>query len=180
VAEFIAFEDGVEVNGETVLSVVAGMALFKDQALQILRQNGIDDVQPGRWYPQQAWLNAFRDIGKVIGPKTLFNIGHKIPENAIFPADIDTVDKALASIDVAYHVNHRHGEIGTYGYQSSGAREATMVCRNPYPCDFDRGIIEAMVTRYKPADSAGIQVEHGAAKSCRKHGAESCTYHVTW
>ncbi|MGA2929274.1 MAG: hypothetical protein ABSG43_25455 [Solirubrobacteraceae bacterium] len=61
-AQFKAFAPGVQVNGESVLSVVDGMGAFKSKAEKILAQNTIVDVKPGCWYSQQAWLDAFKDI----------------------------------------------------------------------------------------------------------------------
>ena len=60
-AMFKAFSAGVEVNGETVLSVVDGSPL-KKLALDILEKNGIKEPRKGWWYPQQKWLDAFKAI----------------------------------------------------------------------------------------------------------------------
>jgi hypothetical protein len=193
-AQFVAFAPAVEVNGETVFAVVDGMGLFKNRALGILEKNGISRPAPGRWYSQQAWLDSFRQISETIGVMTLFAIGNKIPRNAKFPRDIDTIEKALASIDVAYHMNHRVGGktlfdartgkmdegIGHYGYESAGSKRARMVCHNPYPCDFDRGIIDAMAQRFKPPGCLFVNVKHDEAGPCRKKDGESCTYYVEW
>lgn len=176
-ALFKAFSPEVEVNGETVLSVVDGLGSFKRQAYAILEENGIKDPQPGRWYPQQKWLDAFKEIGSRLGKNTLFVIGSKVPDNAKFPPEIDSIEKALSSIDVAYHMNHKGGEIGSYSFKSTGPRSAKMVCKNPYPCDFDRGIIEAMAKRFKPSDGA-IKVEHEGV--CRHTSGDSCSYAVSW
>jgi hypothetical protein len=178
-AQFKAFSASVEVNGETVLSIVDGMGAMKSMAMAILEKNGIKDPKPGQWFKQQSWLNAFKQISESIGANTLSQIGQKIPENAQFPPDIDSIEKALAAIDVAYHMNHRNGEIGNYNYKANGPGKALMNCANPYPCDFDRGIIVSMARRFA-AKSANVRVVHNDSKLCRKNGAESCTYAVAW
>ena len=86
--QFTAFAKGVEVNGETVLSIVDGMGAFKTRAYKILNDSLIFDPQPGLWYRQQHWLDAFKRIADTVGPNTLFSIGKKIPENAQFPPHI--------------------------------------------------------------------------------------------
>lgn len=179
-ALYQAFSPNVEVNGETILSVVDGMRVFKSGARRILEKSGIPNPEPGNWYPQQAWLNAFREISETLGEKILFNIGKRIPANANFPPDIDGIEKALAAIDVAYHMNHRGGDIGSYKYKNMNARMGKMLCETPYPCDFDMGIITAMGERFKPPGSPGVRVLHPPEARCRKRGATGCIYIIAW
>ena len=167
------------VNGQTVLSVVNGMGVFKSSGSRILDKHGLPNPVPTGWYPQQAWLDAFKEIAQSIGAKTLHQIGLSIPRNAKFPPGLDSLEKALSSIDVAYHLNHRGGEIGHYQYTKSGPTQAVIVCRNPYPCEFDRGLIEAMVSKFKPAGTFP-RVEHDASKPCRAKQGDSCTYKISW
>ena len=178
-AMFKAFDDKVEVNGETVLSVVDGSPM-KGLALDILAKNGIKDPQKGRWYSQQAWLNAFKVISEQMGSNLLYSIGYKIPENAKFPDSIDTIQKALGAIDIAYHMNHRNGEIGHYTFEPAGGQSGRMICENPYPCDFDKGIITAMARKFKPEGSFSVKVEHAQEGPCRKNGDNACVYIVSW
>lgn len=191
--EFSAFETGIEVNGETVLSVVDGMGAFRYRAAEILAEHGIVEPTPGQWYPQQAWLDAFRTIAEKIGNNTVYSIGRKIPSNATFPPDIKTIDDALAAIDVAYHMNHRKGGvvlfdgatgkmregIGHYIAQRLGPKQMQVRGENPYPCDFDRGIVTAMAERFRPAEAILLRVVH-ADGPCRRRGDECCDYSVVW
>jgi hypothetical protein len=178
-APFKALSPKVEVNGETVLSVVEGMGIFKQRALMILEENGINNPAPGQWYMQQSWLDAFKKISDTIGANTLFQIGRKIPESAKFPPEIDNIHKALAAIDIAYHMNHKGGEIGHYKYEKIDDHSASITCDNPYPCAFDKGIIQAMADKFKPKGSSVI-VDHDPSKPCKSKGGDSCTYIVKW
>jgi hypothetical protein len=196
-AQFKAYEAGVEVNGTTIMAVVSGMGTFRNLAMTYLRRRGLDAVvaDDKHWYSQQAWLDVFQALATEVGDSTLYSIGLKIPENAVFPQEIDSVEKALASIDVAYHMNHRNKQgqvlfdpvarpkspmlegIGHYGFEKiEGQSRARMVCANPYPCAFDRGIIAAMAARFARLP----EVLHDDSKPCRKQGGESCTYLVSW
>ncbi len=193
-AQFQAITEGVEVNGETILSIVAGMGALKAAAYEILEKNGISQPEPGKWYSQQAWLDSFRVISQKYRPITLVCIGRKIPENAKFPPEINNIERALQAIDVAYHMNHRISEkplfdpstgemwegIGHYQYSRTGQNTAVMNCDNPYPCDFDKGIIDEMAFMYRPTGSAKLSVIHDDSSPCRKKGADSCTYLVEW
>jgi hypothetical protein len=179
VAQYKAYSETVEVLGQSILSIVSGMDLVKPRALRILALHGIDPLIPGNWYQQQACLNAFKAIFDKIGPNTLRAIGRKIPENAAFPPEINTIEKGLASIDVAYHMNHRNGEIGNYRYQQLTPRSAQLVCNNPYPCDMDLGLIEAISDRFRPKDSLRVRLEHDKGP-CRTQSGDVCSYTVSW
>jgi len=191
--QFVAVNVQAEVNGETVYSIIDGMGSFKAKAIAILEKNGIKDPKPGMWFKQQAWLDAFKEISTVVGNSTLYTIGLKIPENAQFPPQIDNIEKALSAIDIAYHMNHRVGGkilfdgatgkmsegIGHYVFKKISDREIKIIGENPYPCDFDRGIIEGMARKFKPA-GAFISIAHDAGCPCRKTEGASCTYTVKW
>ncbi len=182
-AQFIAFDQNVEVNGQTVLALIIGVSeTYKERIFNILAKHNILDPSVGKWYKQQDWLNCFRDISDKIGKFTLFSIGKTIPESAVFPEHIDTLEKALNSIDIAYHANHRNGEIGYYKVLSFNTIEHTaiMECYTPYPCHFDRGIIMAMVRRFKPADSVLQDVVVDETKPQRLLGDEMSTYIIIW
>ncbi len=192
-AEFVAFDKNVEVNGQTILSVISGMKGFETSARSILSNNGIVDPVPDKWYSQQAWLEAFKEIANKIGSKTLFRIGKMIPENADWPPDVNSIEKALASVDIAYHMNHRISNavmfnpntgvmlegIGNYKYDKTGENQITITSHNPYPCDFDKGIIKSAAIRFVPFGYEIIFKEN-IAQGCRKRGHEECYYIVNW
>ncbi len=175
-AQFVTFDRNVEVNGATIMSVVNGMGTFKEKGKKILEQHGLKDIQPEGWYPQQAWLDAFKAIAENYGEKTLESIGKAIPTSAKFPPDVDDIHKAIASIDKAYHMNHRNGEIGYYRYTQVSENSGVVECKNPYPSAFDRGIILGMARRLKP----GARISLDTSKPTRTSGADSCTFIVQW
>ncbi|MCA9686920.1 MAG: hypothetical protein KC457_32440, partial [Myxococcales bacterium] len=61
------------------------------------------------------------------------------------------------------------------GYEKLGEREILSVCHNPYPCEFDQGIVASMARRFEPR----ALLEH-VGDDCRRRGAESCSYLVRW
>lgn len=175
-AEFDAFDDDAEVNGHTVLSVLEGVpAGFEDRATAILADHGIENPQPGDWYPQQAWLDAFQEIDAQVGEATLTRIGERIPGTAQWPTSIDLVVTALDLIDDAYHMNHRNGEIGSYDAEKIDNTTVHVTCRNPYPCSFDQGIIRAVAERVSLRDNVLVTE---ISDTCRSDGGDECIYKV--
>ena len=171
----------IEVLGQAVRSIVQGMDVVQARALRMLADNGISPLQPDAWYPLSAVLASFQRIFEQIGPVTVRAIGRKIPDSAPFPPAIDSLEKALRSLDVAYRMNHRgSGPLGAYRYEPGTApRSARVVCDTPYPCDMDLGLIDALVDRFRPSDALWVRLEH-APGNCRKRGGRDCAYHLSW
>ncbi|HEX8826260.1 MAG TPA: hypothetical protein VF794_40520 [Archangium sp.] len=170
----------VEVYGRSVQALVDAMEFLTGKVQRVLASHGIASLDPEKWYPMSAVLDSFDDILKQVGPHTTRAIGLAIPKNAVFPPGIDSFESALLSLDQAYRMNHRgSGDIGSYRYQRTGELSAQMVCDNPYPCEFDQGIILALYGRFQPKGSYVLQIEHETA-DCRKTGAVACVYRLKW
>ncbi len=178
-AEFKAFSPRVEVLGEVVLSLVNVMGAFKTISIEILKENGIVDPQPDKWYSQQAWLDSFKVIAEKVGLNTLYQVGRQVPQQYNYPLTIDSIESALADLDDAYRMSHRGGEVGHYRFQILGLNVGQMTCDNPYPCDFDRGLISALAERFEPPGSL-VDVRHEEDAPCKKLGALSCIYTISW
>jgi len=178
-----AFDRGVEVNGQTVLTIVeTAMGRFsdayRDRALSALAEEGITDPEPGEWYPQQAWLHAFETIAEELQPHVLDRLGEQLPHVAEWPNGHETVPDGLRSIDEAYRHNHRGGEIGSYRFERTDDRAGDVRCRTPYPCPLDRGLVRGVAQQYAPVDSFVFIEETGS--TCRRDGDDACTYTVYW
>lgn len=189
-SQYVLKIPGVEIIGYAIMSFVDGMSTYAPMAYKILAKHGIKNVEVEGFYSAQAWLNAFRDVAEGMGEHTLFAIGKKIFDNAPWPP-FEALEDGLASIDIAYHMNHRlNGQrmwnqetkvmvagIGHYSKpRMEGKRRAVMVCDNPYPSDFDRGILTAVARRIKPT----AEVTLDEAQPTRRKGGESCTFIITW
>ncbi len=176
--QFIAFDARVENlgSGVKVLENAAGEGIRP-----ILEKHNLLNVDANAWYPHQPLLDCYRDIaeGGFQGMMNLVSIGMRIPEDAIFPPGINDVPTALESINIAYQMQHRGGEIGYYRAVHLSPREIMMQCHNPYPSDFDYGIIYAMVKRFRPK-GAQFLVRRNDAGPSRLKGADMCQYFVTW
>lgn len=181
-ALFVPFEPEVEVLGQSIVAFINAIPLGKEYRLHILRKYGIENVRSDNWYSQQQYLKAFREISITSGPYMLFDIGKGVQERAVFSSETDSLEKALRSIDVIYAMNHRGGEIGYYDLMTFDckARLAKIICTTPYPSEFDRGILTATLTRFKPEDSVNCNVLLNLRKPTRRHGEDSCTYLIKW
>jgi hypothetical protein len=104
-ATYEAFDQGVEVNGQTILTIVEkAMGRFsesyQERALQALAAEGITDPDPEEWYAQQTWLNAFETIAEELQPHVLDRLGEQLPTVATWPNDFDSVPDAVLNSDL--------------------------------------------------------------------------------
>ncbi len=197
--QFKSFEAGIEVFGASVGAFIEAFKLFPSVVLRCLVRHGIGtttgknniEVDPQRWYSQDAWLAAWEEIARTVGPRACYQVGRQVPRHAVFPPSVTDSHTAIAALDIAYHMNHRkNGKvmfdpatgqkltgIGTYGYKPvQGERKIISVCENPYPCDFDRGLLTEVALKFERS----ARVLHDDAAPCRTRGAESCTFTVIW
>jgi hypothetical protein len=183
--------EGVEVRGEVLLGTLEAMGPYKRRALSLLsRRAAIQEPKVGEWYPLHALIYAFDEIFEAGGSTALRKIGAAVSDSAKWPAGIDSLEKAIGLIDVAYHMNHRrdgkelidsHGNIieGGIGHDVlsmyEAERRAVYVCESFYHCDFDFGMAERLGRKFKP-----ITVQHDDTQPCRRLGGDTCTYLIHW
>jgi len=175
--QYTASSSLVEINGKTIHSILDAID-DKFTAEYILKKFGFENLEADKWYNQQAFLNAFKEISKYLGDGTLFKIGYAIPNNAQFPTNIKNVHEALYSIDIAYHLNHRNGEIGFYKYKKLGEKYGKMICSNPYPDNFDRGIIMSIIKKYSNKTTGRVIIDQ--SKLTRSRGGQLTTFIISW
>jgi hypothetical protein len=163
------------VSGGNILSMLAAMGPFRKRGEQILEEHGIRDVDVERWYPFPAYVQALGAIGDKMGPNTLFQIGKQIPNHVPLPPGIDSFEKVLASFGVAFDMNHRGVRPGSITFQVLSDRAANITSATPYPCDFDRGVIQGF---FQKLLLTRVNVVHDSG-GCKKEGGDCCTHLVT-
>lgn len=181
-AQYEPFDTGVESRGETLLAIEQALSRFSEEYQELVSQAmaeyGIEEPDPDEWYPQQAELNTLETIANELEPHIIDRLGEQIPDFAEWPTNITDVESALRSIDEAYQLNHRGGDIGYYDFEKADDQTGEVHCKNPYPCLFDRGLIRAVTQEYAPVESFVFLEEAG--DTCRRMGDDACTYTVYW
>ncbi|WP_437307312.1 hypothetical protein [Sorangium sp. So ce388] len=190
-AQYVAFRPGIEVRAANLQSLFAAPGrAYAPMIMKIMIKQGLHQLMAIDWLPMQLWLDAQREIADTIGEHALFALGKKAPEAVAWPAGIDTIEAALASIDVAYHLNHRvDGEpmfdlrtgamkegIGHYRCRASGERSIAVVCETPYSSELERGLITGTARRIKPA----AEISLDDTQPTRRRDGDSCTFIVRW
>jgi hypothetical protein len=188
---------GVDVSGGALLGFIDGMGGFKVTAHKLLNDSGIMEPQSDHWYPLEALLLILNKVADEGGVNVLRQIGASLITKAQWPKEIDSLSKALHSVDVSYHMNHRRsgkvlfdassGKVieGMMGHNTvvppaGNEHRALYVCDTFYPCELDFGIASAFVRKFKPLGcNHHATIVHGE-NGCRRRGDQSCTYIIEW
>lgn len=181
-APFHAFDESVEVSGELVGSFVRGLGVlsknYQKGARAVLADANIEDVDPEEWYPQPAWLAAFRRIADNVRPTVLVRVGEQVPRFTGWPHDIESVPDALRSVDEEHQRLHRGGDVGYYRFTYVEERCGEVSAYSPNPCPFDRGLLRGIASTHAPIDASITLEETGA--TCRSDAGGECTYTIYW
>lgn len=135
---------------------------------------GIETLSTQAYYPALKYIKTLDLIRSKVGDAVLRKVGLHIMTSAKWPPNVTNLEGALASIDVAYHMNHRPNEnIGHYKFQKISDKHFKIICDNPYPCAFDLGIITGVAQAFSPK----AMVFH-EKNSCRAQGQPICEYSI--
>ena len=171
-------------------SVLAGKIML-DEKLGTQNADGTTLFDADKWYPLANNLRAIDRIQQEYGSIIIRQMSAALLRNAKFPPSVNNIESGLASVDVAYHINHakngvalfspatgQMGEgIGHYTTKPvAGKKQILCEVNTPYSCVFDQGLLLAMAHRFQPTAS----LVHQNPTQCRNSGFPSCSYAVSW
>lgn len=168
-------ELGGQYNGAALNSFLLGLGHSQPLVQKILRDSGVDRIDPDRWYDAAWAVRIYFAIAEQIGRSAIIAVGKRMIETAPFPPGIDDVKGVLLSLDAAYRMNVRGPDTGVITCEFEDDFSAVLEWNTWGPCGLNIGIIEGCCSRF----GAKALVEHGAT-GCMDQGAPSCVYRVSW
>jgi len=192
----LVIDPTIEAAGGSIGAIVDAFQQYPSIVTKYLVQYGLikdkqSQIDRTGWYSLKKWLEVYHSIAKDVGGNSLYTIGKKVPEYVELPPHVTDIRSLFNTLNIAYHITHRKNGVVMFdpatGTMLDGIGNVTCDCakdeqrltlrfENPYPCEFDRGLIHAFAMKFKPA----ARVVHDNNAPCRKKGASSCTYVVTW
>ena len=168
---------GVKITGTTINSIIQS---FMSQGVAksfIENALGTAEIKLDEFYPADKFHEMLGQIEKDMHSAVVRRVGMNIIETAKWPPGIENAEAALASIDVAYKMNHEPNDpkkIGTYTFKKIDYKNFEIHCDNAYPCSLDDGVIYAAAKKFH--DNT-VAVKH-VKGSCRSNGDQKCVYTV--
>ena len=150
-----------QVTGASIINIINGCHPFETKARKILASHNITKIDINEWYDLNKATAAIKEIDKEF-PSMLNEIGKNVPKNSKFPAGIDSFDKALQSLNTAYQMNHRNGDVGNYTVDLDGFGCYRVSCKTKgfYPPNYNLGIIKGLSRRF----GAWVKIEQVSSK----------------
>lgn len=179
--EFDCPDIGITITRQALHAFVLAFGAYKSRGEQVvMRHFGLKEIpdDPASRFPLTKFLSAMDELQAQFGAPFMRKVGSFLFDNTEFPPGMDTLQKAMALMDVAYYMNHSaeaEGKIGGYHWKAEGDRRGVMTLDNPYPCAFDMGVIETIGRRFEPT----AKVEH-VPGSCRHEGGNECVLTLAW
>ena len=162
-------------SGGNILSLLGAMQAYRSMGERALAQHGIANVEARRWYPLDAFVAALGAMRQLVGAEALYRIGREIPNHIELPPGLDSFDAVAGSFGPAFALNHRGAGAGGITHTITGPGSARIVTGTPYPCEFDRGVIDGFF-HARLGVRCVIEPDDGA--ECKGRGGQSCTYVV--
>lgn len=172
-------EPEAEVSGRAVRTIVTCVgrdaAATERSPAALLAEQGLPrKPDPGAWYPLAGCLRVVDSVLIARGSATVERIGEGLVGIVEWPAPLETVPETMETLGAHYERTHR-GDAGTVAFERTGATTGRVRCGTPYPCPLERGIVRGLARRIGTGLVTVTEVGH-----CRREGADSCTYELSW
>lgn len=153
---FVAGSPQAEVIGQTVIAFLEN--LQADEIAPILPKYGLDNIDPDKWYPHQAWFDVLREVNEMPNASAnLVAFGKKVVQTAVLPPEIDSIPKVLNLLHTIHHLNLRNvPEEEGYVVKEIGEKHYHVYQNTPNPDDGIYGFIWGLAARYKAPDEVFV------------------------
>lgn len=179
---FQAFSDDSEVIGQNMLALIQNTR--KEDIQPYLDKYGIATIDPDQWYPLQTWLNVLGDMYDAHPGQASSNfvsIGMEVAQTAVFPPEFDelSLQDIMLGWNDAYKLNNRGSDVGEMITEIVSDHHIKMVCRIPYPDDFNYGVFYGTARRFLPPGT-DFTVSYDEDEPPREQGGNVTIYHIEW
>jgi hypothetical protein len=181
-AEFVSFDPESEVSGSNIQLVIKAHRALGFDIAACLSKHKLNRVQPNDWVNLQTYLDCLKDIQQEFSYYysfySLIAIGTKVIDYAMGIPNPHKSDTNFEPLNNFYQLRHRGMDVGEYSQEFLSEKHLRVTARNPYPSDFDYGLVWGMA-RMRVSNGQVLRVIRAESPSRRK-GDASCVYDLIW
>jgi hypothetical protein len=175
----IKYDMNAEVTAKLPLGVFEVLRRLGVDPQPFIERHNLENLQADSWLPISDYLALLEDVQKNANNYyTLISVGSKIPELADKMPETFTLQDLFRNMNDSYHINHRNGEIGNYFVEFLAENHIRVIAQNPYPSDFDYGLVWGGAKYFAPKGTF-VKVVRAESPS-RLKGDDHCIYDITW
>lgn len=119
----------------------------------ILYNRGLGQLEVDKFYPLQSMLDAMDDLAEKFSADVLYLVGINISVTAKLPPGMTDMNSVLTHLHEAFMANHQGSNLGGWEYLydglNQGMHRGRVIGTTPYPCAFDRGVLESFGRLYQ-------------------------------
>lgn len=169
---FVAPNDDAQSLGEPLISTLNALG---DSVKPIMKKHGLTDIQPDGYYPMQSYLNVLKEVleSDANASSQLVAIGRTAMLEATMPPEIDTLEKALGTLEPVYRIHHKVNQPG-WDVVPQNDGSIHLIDYTPMPPDLSYGVAYGLVERY--ANGQRFSVRYKDLKERNNPDAESVTF----
>lgn len=167
-----------ELMGRTALSLIENIQ--HHNIAPILKQHGLDTIDPDRWYKMQDVLNVLSDISEGTNAMSNFvSIGIAAAELSVLPPEMEKMSLAeiLTAYGKIYKIRHRGGDAGEVNVEQVAPNHFKLTMQIPYPDDVFYGVMYGYTRRFRPP-GAHFVVKYDENVKRRDDGGEETVVHI--
>ena len=147
---------------------------FSNSSKKWQPEHGLDNVEPDRWYPLGAVMQALHEVEETFGHHLLRQVGNEAAARAPLSPDVQSIKTCLLSLNETFRKFHRGENVGGYDVSedpnAASKAKFIVVASTPYPCSLTGGYLEGYAQRFGASSGQEILVRHDEAGPCRHRG----------
>jgi hypothetical protein len=139
----------VTVHGSIISNILDGLISYGVSTDLIVKNNNILCANPDQWYSLNQFSSIFSSFEEEYNQELLMNVGKSVPNNSLFPGDVDSFEDGLLSLNCAYKLNHSCGIDGYYKLLISNRTDLMVICNTAaYSASFNLGILKGLAQKF--------------------------------
>ena len=158
-----------------------------DVALRIAVRQGIDPRFPQadwdeEWLPLLPVLATLEEISLKLSRESLRQSACHTAATLLVkqPDPKQSLESSVIQLDRCLQSFHRNVSRPGFYFRPSGERSAHILSSTPYPCDFDRGILDAFVLAWQ-SQSVFLDLRHERVdRHCKDLARPHCLFTLFW
>jgi len=170
----------VMVIGQTMQAFLENVQA--DLIRDILKKQGIEDIDAEKWYPHQLWMDILKSIEESFegsGSQSAFvAFGRKVVEKAVMPPEMNSIPIVLNALHAIHHMNLQNApEDEGFIIEEVDDKHYLVYENTPNPTDAIYGYIWGICARFRE-EGQDFMVE--IVPNPKPDEQPGTVYKVTW